>query len=97
MTVSSSVTSVDLAGELARLSDATASPERRSVLDDLKHAIGVLTSARYAASTAVDRGALDAALARGAAAVATLARDFGWPRRLFRQGVRPRQPVERPA
>ena len=83
-TVSGAVTAVELT-EVLNTRPETISPQRRHLLEDLQHALAMLTETQYARESSLDRSTLDDALTRALAAALRLKAEHGWPRAYLRR------------
>jgi hypothetical protein len=83
-TVSGTVTPEDMTKALERL-PASASPARRQLLEDLQHALTVLTTTQYAREATFDRSVLDEALTRLTTAARRVRSAHAWPKAYFRR------------
>jgi hypothetical protein len=91
--ISGAATAGDLSRALAKM-PVTADPARRQLLDDLRHALATFTAAQYAREAALDRSALDEALARAIAATRRLRADRAWPKSYLRRWTPHLQPQQ---
>jgi hypothetical protein len=83
-TIWSTVTAGVVAQQLAtRL--ASASPERRPLLESLQSALATFTAAQYGRGATLDRPSLDAALSSAVEAARTLRSEFAWPKPYLRR------------
>ncbi|MGQ0733400.1 MAG: hypothetical protein ACT4QD_07050 [Acidobacteriota bacterium] len=86
--LASPLTAAVLARELEQL-PASASVERRHVLESLYEALALFTATLYGAAGVLDASQLDAALASAREATERVQRQHGWPRRLLRRRDEP--------
>jgi hypothetical protein len=79
-TVTAGVVTEQLATRLA-----SASPDRRPLLESLQAALATLTAAQYGRGATLDRPSLDAALTSAIEAARTLRSEYAWPKPYLRR------------